>query len=271
MNNFKEREYKVTLFRDRMKIQYNIKNVFKSAKVKNRVLPTKKRDKENPYMTTQQYTKTLKKFKNKLYDLDIQANKSVYITLTTSSISLWNDLKSRFQALILCLKRNFGKIYYIRAIESHDKDNHFHIHMIVMFENEIPTNLNKEWIEKHWKQGFVDYKNVSEPYGIIDYMTTFKSENINPTNDKYTKLPQFVQVISHSVDFPKSEKKEIITTKNEMSEIVDSFKEYCFEETGKQAYVYSDGHKYIDKDTGEIIYCLDRQYLHKPKTNKISS
>lgn len=88
MNNFKEREYKVTLFKDRMKIQYNIKNVFKSAKIKNRILPTKKRDKENPYMTTQQYTKTLKKFKNKLYDLDIQANKSVYITLTTSSISL---------------------------------------------------------------------------------------------------------------------------------------------------------------------------------------
>ena len=31
MNNFKEREYKVTLFKDRMKIQYNIKNVFKSV------------------------------------------------------------------------------------------------------------------------------------------------------------------------------------------------------------------------------------------------
>ena len=267
-SNSKERECKVALYNDRVTVQLNVNNALTLANVKNRVLPTKKRDAEFPYMTKIQYRKAIKKDRNKLYDLDIQAYKSIYITLTTSAACSWNDMVRKFQNFILCLKRHFGKVYYIRAIETHEKGKRFHIHTIIMFENGIPTEINKKWIKKHWKQKVVDYQKVIEPYGIIEYMTIFKDNNINPKNGKYTKLPQFVQVISHSEDFPESEKKEMITTKTEMTKIVDSFNEYCLNETGNKAYVFTDGHMYRDKNTGEIKYSLDRLYLHKSMTKK---
>lgn len=256
----KEREYKVTIYNDRIKVQYNIKDVFKTTKIKRKVLPTKKKNDEHPFMTKLKYTKTLKRYRNKLYDLDIIAEKSVFITLTTNNSFVWNELKLKLQAFILCIKRNFGKIFYIRAIESQNKGIHFHIHLIIMFENSIPNDFNKLWIEKHWKQGFIDFKKVKEPYGIIDYFTTFKSENINPDDDNYTKIPEFVQIITYSADFPKAEKKEIITNETEMTEIIDNFKD-----TNEKAFVYSEGHKYVDKNTGELGYCLDRQYIHIKK------
>ena len=42
------------------------------------------------------------------------------------------------------VKRNFGKIYFIRAFESFEKETHFHIHLIIMFENKKPINFTKQ-------------------------------------------------------------------------------------------------------------------------------
>ncbi len=169
---------------------------------------------------------------------------------------------------MLCIKRNFGKCFYIRAIESFEDNIHFHIHLILMFKNEIPKNFTKTWVKKSWKQGFIDFQIATEPYGVIDYITQPKTENINPDNPTYTKLPQFVQIISNSKDFPISNKHEITTNKQGVCDILDKANKDSIKETGNNLYCFSDKHKFIDRNTGEIITCIDKQYFHKPQKNK---
>lgn len=68
---------------NRILIQKNY-NYFFGAKIKNRVLPTKKRNLDNPFITTKKYINILKRNRKKLYGLDIDPNKCVYLTLTTA-------------------------------------------------------------------------------------------------------------------------------------------------------------------------------------------
>ena len=261
MNN----NYKITIYNnDRIQVQKNI-NHFKSRNIKNRVLPTKTRNKDNPYIPTIKYLKTLKENQKKLYAFDIDPTKSVYLTLTTKNIMLWNELKAELHRFLICVKRTFGKNYYIRAIESFENDTHYHTHLIIMFENGIPKNFTELWIKKHWKLGRIDLQTDIEPYGLVDYFTEPKKENINPNNPTYTKLPQFVQIISHSKDFPKSNKHEIITNIDGVNEFIDQTKRTIKQETGQDLYCFTYDHKYIDKETGEIITCIDRQFYHKQK------
>ncbi len=43
-----------------------------------------------------------------------------------------------------CVKRHFGKFHYVRVIESHKKETHYHIHIIFMFEKEKPIDMTEE-------------------------------------------------------------------------------------------------------------------------------
>ena len=261
----KEKKYKVTIYNnDRLIVQRNYDH-FKGAKVKNRVLPTKTRNKENPFITTKNYQKALKQFRNKLYTFDLVPSKCVFLTLTTTNNMLWPDLKSKFQSFILSIKRNFGKCFYIRAIESHNKDQHFHIHLTIMFENTIPKNFTRAWVNKHWNIGFIDFQYAYDTTGIIDYLTMFKGENRNNEDSTYTKLPQFVQIISYSKNFPIADKQEITTDKQGVCKIIQKANNDSIKETGQDLYNFSDKHKFIDQNTGEIITCIDKQYYHKPQ------
>ena len=165
------------------------------------------------------------------------------------------------KVFMLCIKRHFGQYHYIRALESHSNGIHYHVHLIIMFANKLPNNFNYSWVQKHWKHGFFDFKQVTEPYGIIDYITQPKKENINPDNPRFTKLPQFVQIISTSSNFPIANKQEIITTKQGASNFIEQINQSYAQQYGQNLYCYSDKHQYINK-TGKLVTCTDNRYFH---------
>lgn len=258
-----ERTYRVTIFDDeRLRVQYNTYNPFENRTVVNYLPPVKIRNEKYPYMTTKQYAKQLRQWRKKCSKLKLTADKCVFLTLTTQNIYSWEVIKIKFNSFIRSIKRNFGKIYFIRAFESFENEAHYHIHLIIMFENEKPKNFTKQWVNKHWKHGITDFKHTIEPYGILDYITNYKLNNVY-YEGKYTKFPQFVNIITKSRDFPESKATIIETDAIGVEKLLSHYNEKCKNETGQDLYCYNDGHYYIDFDTGEYNYCLDNQYFHK--------
>lgn len=259
------KQYKITTYDNtRARVQINTYNPYEHRTILNIIPPLKVRNFKYPYLTRKQYIKQLKKNKKKLTELKLDANKCCFLTLTTKQLFYWEQIKVKFDSFMRSIKRNFDKTYYIRAIESHENETHFHIHLILMFKNGIPKNFNQLWVKNHWKHGFNDFQKVIEPYGIIDYITNFKEENLNPKNNNYTKFPQFIKVVTRSNDFPLSNKIEIITDYNGLCEHINNLNTKCKQETGQDLFCYNDGHYFVDEETGEYDYCLDNQYYHKP-------
>jgi hypothetical protein len=80
-----DRQYKITTYDDeRIKIQFNTFNPFKERTIINMVPPTKKINIKNPYMSRTQYTRTLRKNRKILFDLKLDYERCLFLTLTTS-------------------------------------------------------------------------------------------------------------------------------------------------------------------------------------------
>ena len=265
-----ERDYKVTIYdNERLRVQYNTYNPFENRTILNFVQPPKIRNYKWPYMTTKQYARQLKQGKKKCANLKLQADKCVFLTLTTKELFCWEQIKVKFNSFIRSVKRNFGKIYFVRAFESFEKEIHYHIHLIIMFENEKPINFTEQWVQDHWKHGFSDFQYVIEPYGILDYITNYKKSNIHLEANHFTKFPQFVKIVTRSLDFPKSNTVIVNTNENGVKDLLKHYNRKCKKQTGQDLFCYNDGHYYIDYDTGEYAYCLDNQYYHKPFIEEI--
>ena len=138
-----------------------------------------------------------------------------------------------------------------------------------MFENEKPINFTEQWVQDHWKHGFTDFQYVVEPYGILDYITNYKKSNVHLEVNHFTKFPQFVKIITRSLDFPQSSSVTINTNKQGVNELLNYYNAKCKKQNGKDLYCYNDGHYYIDYDTCEYNYCLDNQYFHNPLQEEI--
>lgn len=95
-------------------------------------------------MTTKQYKAQLKQGRKKCINLQLIANKCIFLTLTTMELFCWEQIKVKFDSFIRCVKRNFGKIYFIRTFESFEKSAHLHIHLIIMFDKERPDNFTAD-------------------------------------------------------------------------------------------------------------------------------
>ena len=260
----KYREAKVFIYdNERMRIQYNLYNPFEE-RIMWAYPPPKIRNYINPYMTTKQYVAVLRENRKQLFKLKFDESKCLFLTLTTKDIISWNDIKVKFQSFMRCVKRTFGKFHYVRVIESHEKETHYHLHIIFKFEKDKPIAMTKDWVNQHWKYGISDYQFATEPYGVLDYITLFKQSNINPENKHFTKFPQFVKLFTRSLKFPQAEEFEIETTIAGAKDLLDDLNEKCRQKTGQDLYCFNDGHYYIDYETGEYAYCLDKQFYHKP-------
>lgn len=257
----RDKKCKVTIYdEERVKIQFNNFNPFKNRD--SWVMPTKIKNIEYPYMTKKQYIKQLKQARKKCANLKLNPNKCVFLTLTTQELFEWADIKVKFDSFIRCAKRTFGKLYYIRVFESSKNETHLHIHLIIMFESEKPKDFNEQWVINHWKYGIIDFQRVVEPYGILDYITNYKTNNISNQNSYYTKFPQFVKILTRSLDFPQAHSITIDTTIKGAYELLEHYNNKNKNKNGNDLFCYNDGHYYIDYETGEYNYCLDNQYYH---------
>ncbi len=117
-------------------------------------------------------------------------------------------------------------------------------------------------MRKHWTSGFFWYEKVYYIYGLYEYFTSYKQGNINTDNPDYTKDPQWIQIITFSRGIPKLNKDILEATKNDLTKIKDDLRKDFIEKYGREPQCSYTGHKYIDYQTGEIKYCLDREYWH---------
>lgn len=259
--------FKVTTYKDEHKVKVEYHTNYKPFKYKSsptRHTSLKVKNKEYPFMTLTQYIKTLNRKRVELNNLCLKDENCLALTLTTKFCNTWQELNLMFQVFINNVKRNFANAKYIRAFEPHEKGNHFHIHLLLIFENAIPTQMNELWVSKHWKHGRIDFKTTWDTNGFIDYITCADNRNvINPldTDIVYTKFPQWVKVISCSQNIPKScidnvKYVDEIELKQLRQEFIDNHP------LDHKPFLKKCKHKYIDKSTGEIVECIDREFWH---------
>lgn len=246
---------------------YMIKKIRNNNPFKNRTSvykPVKrKRNFENPYMTIKQYSDTLSRKQKELYNYDIDPKKCLYITLTTLSKYDWVTINNKFNALKKSLMRNFRDTKYIRGIELFKSDKpHYHIHLLLIFSDSIPTNFNKAWLKRHWK-GRSQIKPVNDYYAFVDYITLFDENAVKDKNDPiYTKFPQYVKIITNSTGIPKIDIKEYEYNQQGIDNLYKDFNDKHNLTQGKNCFVNTKKHFYTNQITGEVIQVIDREFWH---------
>ncbi len=251
----REKSFEVEVFSNKVAINVHPFNPNRSG---NYVCPWtlgKSKVFKSEYTPTREYKRTLKRARKMLFGLDLQYDKMKFLTLGTNEEMTWKEIVARCKSFINKLKNEYEGINYIRTIEHYQNGtNNYHIHIIVIFKDKAPV-LNRDWLKEHWQYGHVDVKNgiKNREVGVIEYITLFKTSNLQQDNLYLTKYPSNARFIVFSKNLLK-EKKEMSYKMNWTEEQYNSFMNEVKSTNGQ---VFYDGH-YYDKDK----YCLDKVYIH---------
>jgi len=256
----KDKPYKITFYDNgNAKIDYHVYEPFKDGQLHH--IPTRTHN-EEPFMTIKQYKSTLKRKRKEFHSYDLNAENCLFLTLTFAEQVLWFEMDKYFQVFIRNVKRNFIGTKYIRAFEPYENGKNYHIHILLIFNNNVPTNINKNWIAKHWKHGYFDIQPTWDPYGVIENMKLYKENAINTLHKPYTYYPEWISILSASRGIPKlkvSRTQQV--NKEELDQIRTEFRENRMNKWQK-FHIYLDCHTYIDRLTGEVINCRDKEFWH---------
>ena len=86
------------------------------------------------YMTWSNYSKSVRKNQQKVYELNLDTDKCWFLDLTLSKPLEWNDLLHKYRIFIQAIRRLCdSKVEYVRAIEFQGCKR-LHIHTILKFE-----------------------------------------------------------------------------------------------------------------------------------------
>ena len=147
---------------------------------------TKNKDKiMGIYMRTRSYVRNLKSFHKTLWELHFDNGNFYLISLTFKDDIEFRHIEQRLRTFRTALKRRYGKFEFARAIVV-TKKHSYHIHMIAQF-NDFPLDLNKNNLEALWKLGICDIKQAYDLRGGIQYITKYKENSINYSDDEYLK------------------------------------------------------------------------------------
>lgn len=253
--------YKLKIYDDnRIMVQYNNINTFNNAHYFNPI--RRSLNDYYPYMSTKDYVRTIRRKRKELFELNIDKNHCIFLSLTTEKSWAFDRVIDMLKIFIRAIRRTFSDIQYIRAIESYTRGVHFHIHLLIIFNNNIPKAFNSSWVNKHWEYGITDFQKVFDPYGFIDYITLYKDENINHSRKRFTKFPKNAKIISSSRNIPKSQFEERIVDEEELEKIFNHYNNKNIESNNRELFVFKDGHYYVDDKNGPNNYCLDKEYWH---------
>ncbi len=234
---------------------------------------TKNKDKiMGIYMRTRSYVRNLKSFHKTLWELHFDNGNFYLISLTFKDDIEFRHIEQRLRTFRTALKRRYGKFEFARAIEV-TKKHSYHIHMIAQF-NDFPLDLNKNNLEDLWKLGICDIKQAYDLRGGIQYITKYKENSINYSDDEYLKpfksaiqkqdkhltyFPKNAKLFAKSANFGKEtiekETRKIVTTKEKLNNLLD-----CLKKRNNQIFTRIDGHRYLDKN-GNQRYCMDKLYI----------
>ena len=173
----------------------------KIVKVRNRPPPVNR----NEPMTKVALKRTLNRYFERLFELDINNNNCLFVTLTISS---QND--NKYQRVSGLFKRFIGGIRglaknsYIGTFRSIElqRNGFFHIHCVLIFDKENNV-LSSSDIESLWKWGLIEVKAVKDRFGLFDYFTNIKHDLENGKDEIFTKYPKGARIIYISPNLPK--------------------------------------------------------------------
>ena len=97
------------------------------------------------YITRNQLSKTLNKYRKKLLTLDLNDKKCVMITLTldpSKNIKI-REFERYIGNFLKLLRKYFNDFEYIKRIEGNKFEDLFHVHILLFFDN-IPDLLTNE-------------------------------------------------------------------------------------------------------------------------------
>ena len=214
------------------------------------------------YMSTKDYRRLLKTTHRKLWDLEFEEDKCVFVTLTLKEDMDYEQLNKEFHRFFVYVKRKYGKFEYIRAIELQEKTLRYHIHCILQFKS-IPMHLDTNVIEKLWGLGVCDFQRVFDLRGVLQYITKFKDQHEQKDNPNYTCFLRGSKIISTSQHFGKqidsSSCKEIYISEDQLTSLLNYHFKKFENEDGK--FVRVDEHLFFNHNTGRTEKCWDRVFI----------
>lgn len=257
-----DKPYRITYYNNgTARVDYHVYEPFMNRQV---IVRPKRTNEKKPYMTVDQYKKTLKRKRKEYHLFDLKKENCLFVTLTYADSSTWESINKEFQVFIRNIKRHFKGTKYIRSFEPYSRKTGFHIHILLIFPDEVPPEVNTKWIKKYWTFGRVDIKRTWDPYGVIEYMTLFKTNALNKghadTLYQYTHYPEWVSILSSSHNIPKL---QVVKTERVDKKKLEKYRKQFIDKHKaeyKKTNMYFDYHAYIDELFQRHIECLDREY-----------
>lgn len=216
-----------------------------------------KNKKQNKYMSIENYKKTIRRWRDKIYEFSIENEKCVELTLKFNKPIQWEQVIRKFNIFLKNIRKMFNqKIDYIRAIEVHKISKIFHIHLILIF-NKYRPELSAESLQQIWKFGdiFID-ENVFDIYGFVEYLTLFKNGCYQ--NDVFTYFPDNAKIISSNLKPSKNIR--IITISDEHCDFVNNYYK-----TNSSKDIHCTGHCFYDAEKNKKCYVADKYYIKSSK------
>lgn len=206
-------------------------------------------------MTKIAYKRTLNRNFDRLFELDLidQNCRFVSLTISEEKYNIYNKVSKRFKHFIGEVRERV-KNHYIgtaRFIELQE-NGFFHIHCILVFDcNNI--DLTCEDFCKMWGWGLVDMKQVTDRFGLIDYLTNIKHDLEIGNSEKFTRYPKSARPIYISPNLPRAKSKNILLTPEEYSALQNS----------EDCEVYVKLHQYYDPTTQKVRNSIDKKVIIK--------
>lgn len=220
----------------------------------------KKKSCTDAKMTWKNYCKTIRRFQDKIYKLNLDSKKCWFLTLTLKTDIKWDDLISKFKVFMQSVKREFGEIGYIRSIE-YQSQKRLHIHLILVFNSVVPK-LDFKKINSFWAFGNVNYEKIDEVRGVADYICLEDSNCRDRQNDSFTLYPQGAKFLACSYNLPQAKiVKEIEIDNDKYDSLLGLHDEILL---GGARPILQTGHYYDDERYGEQ-YCMDKTYIKSDK------
>lgn len=151
-------------------------------------------------MSTDNYRATLERKREFFHRCEFEHTKCKFMTLNTQGEISIEELNYTLKKFLGKLEYEYGKFEYVRALECYEKGiNRYHYHLILVYDKPCPK-IDLKWLKKHWVLGNVNIKNLifKKEYGVLNYITTFKKNNIQDNNKQLTKFPKGCKIITCS-------------------------------------------------------------------------
>lgn len=241
--------FEVKVFEDNsFYIKRKCKNNFE-GNIKKENWIRKQKNENMPFMSKEKYIKALKRYKRKLCEVKIDAEKCLFLSLGTNIEMSFKTITANLNKFIKAVKNKFGKVQYIRSIECYENGyDRYHVHLILIFD-EKKVVPEQSWLKKHWIYGTVFVEHLWKNYedGLKNYICAYDGNCIQKENPDYTKYPVFTKIVCTSNNLGMKETKTLFESDYSfVNSVLTNCKEIDNNAKYSKSYHLYNGKHYLD-------------------------